>query len=52
MLHSKFQDPLLSGSEEECFNVFYHISTWQPSWSCELDNLYKLSFTFPSEALY
>ena len=29
---------------------FYHIWEWRPSWSCDLDHLYKLSFPFPKEA--
>ena len=30
---------------------FYHIWAWQPSWSCDLDHLYKLWFPLPKEAL-
>ena len=29
---------------------FYHIWAWRPSWSCDLDHLYKLSFPLPKEA--
>ena len=29
---------------------FYHIWAWQPSWSCDLDHLYKLSFPLPKDA--
>ena len=29
---------------------FYHICAWWPSWSCDLDHLYKLSFPLPKEA--
>ena len=47
MLHAKFQDHRISGSGEE---GFYHIWAWRPSWSCELDHLYKLSFPLPKEA--
>ena len=32
--------------------VFNHIWAWQPSWSCDLDHLYKLLFTLPMEAPY
>ena len=26
---------------------FYHIWAWRPSWSCDVDQLYKLWFPFP-----
>ena len=29
---------------------FYHIRALRPSWSCDLDHLYKLSFPLPKEA--
>ena len=29
---------------------FYHIWAWRPSWSCDLEHLYKLSFPLPKEA--
>ena len=29
------------------FNVFYHIWTWRPSWSCDPDPANKLSFPIP-----
>ena len=47
MLHAKFQDHRTPGSGEE---DFYHIWVWRPSWSCDLDCLYKLSFSIPKEA--
>ena len=50
MLHAKFQEHGTSGFEEENFKGFYYISTWQPSWPCDLDNLYKILFLFPMEA--
>ena len=50
MLHTKFQDHRTSGSGEEDFLGFYHICAWRPSWSCDLDHLYKLSFPLPKEA--
>ena len=47
MLHVKFQDHRTSGSgEEEFFKGFYHIWACRPSWSSDLDRLYKL----PKEA--
>ena len=50
MLHAKFQDHRIAGSGEEDFKGFYHIWAWRPSWSCDLDHLYKLSFPLPKEA--
>ena len=50
MPHAKFQDHRTSGSVEEDFKGFYHIWAWWPSWSCDLDHLYKLSFPLPVEA--
>ena len=50
MLHAKFQDHRFSGSGEENFKGFYHIWAWWPSWSCDLNHLYKLWFTLPKEA--
>ena len=39
MLHTKFQDH--SVLEKKIFKSFYHIWTWQPSWSCDLICFYK-----------
>ena len=36
--------------EKKIFKGFYHIWAWRPSWSCDLDHLYKLSFPLPKEA--
>ena len=50
MLHAKFQNHRPSGSGEEDFKGFfaiYAILLWWPSWSCDLDHLYKLSFSLP-----
>ena len=49
MLHAKFQDHRTPGSGEEDFLGVYHIWTWRPSWSCDLDHLYKLLFPLPKE---
>ena len=46
MLHAKFQDHRISGSGED-FKGFYHIWVWRPSWSYDLDHLYKLLFPSP-----
>ena len=51
MLHAKFQDHETSGTGEEDFLRFLpYIWAWRPSWSCDLDHLYKLSFPLPKEA--
>ena len=47
MLHTKFRGNRPASSGEEDFLNFYHIWAWAPSWSCDLDHLYKLSFPFP-----
>ena len=49
MLHAKFQDNRVFGSGED-FDGFEHKQMWQPSWSCDLNHLYKLSFPLPNEA--
>ena len=51
MLYVKFQDHSTSGSGED-FKDFYHIWAWRPSWSCDLDHLYKRWFPLPKEALH
>ena len=33
--------------EKKIFKGFEHFLAWRPSWSCDLDHLYKLSFPFP-----
>ena len=35
---------------EKNFKGFYHIWAWRPSWLCDQDHLYKLSFPLPKEA--
>ena len=61
MLHAKFhdlrtissvEDDLRTISSVEDFEGFYHIRAWQPSWSCDLDHLYKLLCPLPKEALH
>ena len=36
--------------EKKIFKDLYHIWAWRPSWPCDLDHLYKLSFPYPKEA--
>ena len=36
--------------EKKIFYGFYHIWAWRPSWSCDLDHLYKCSFPLPKDA--
>ena len=50
MLHDKFQDHRPIGSGEEILKGFYHIWALLPSWSCDLDHLYKLLLPFSKEA--
>ena len=50
MLHAKFQDHRTSGSGEEDLLRFLPYLVWGPSWSCDLDHLYKLSFPLPKKA--
>ena len=50
MLHAKFQDHRTSSSGEVDFLRFLPYRVWRPSWSCDLDHLYKLSFPLPKEA--
>ena len=47
MLHTKFHQNLPSGSwKEDFFKCFYHlIWAWQPSWSCDLQNVDEVSLT-------
>ena len=37
-------------SRRSFLKVFCYLQPWQPSWSCDLDHLYKLSFTLPKDA--
>ena len=52
MLHAKSKDHRTSGSREEDFKGFHHILACRPSWSCDLDHLYKVSFLLRKEALH
>ena len=47
MIHAKFQDHRISGSEK-FFNGFGNIWVWQPSWSCDQVNCNKFMSPFPS----
>ena len=48
MLHAKIKDHRTSGGED--FIGFYRIWALRPSWSCDMDHLYKLSSPLPKEA--
>ena len=50
MLHTKFHDHRIISSVGRNFEGVYHIWVWQPSWSCDLDDLYKLLFPNSKEA--
>ena len=45
MLHAKCQ--VLRSWRRRFVKVSHHIWAWLPSWSCDLDHLYKLLFSFP-----
>ena len=49
MLHAKFQDHRTSGSGED-FLKFLTYMGMAPTWSRDLDHLYKLLFPLPKEA--
>ena len=49
---AKYQVSWKSGPpvlEKKFLKVFEHFWAWWPSWSCDLDHLYKLSFHPPSQ---
>ena len=50
MLHTKFRENRLAGSGIENFEGFYHIWAWWLFWSCDPDDMNKLSFPLPKEA--
>ena len=50
MLRAKFQDYRTNGSGEDDFKGFYHILAWRSSWSCDLENLYKVLQPLPKAA--
>ena len=50
MHNAKFHDHGTISSVGEDFWRFYHIWSWRPSSSCDLDDLYKLCFPLPKEA--
>ena len=53
MLHTKFRGNRSTASGDEgFFKDFYHIWAWRPSWSCDLDQLYKHSFPLSKESLH
>ena len=51
MLHTKLSFVKIGPPvpEKKIFKGFYHIWSWRPSWSCDLDHLYKLSFFLANE---
>ena len=51
MLHTKFPENRLAGSGED-FSGFYHIWAWRPSWSCDMDFTFKLSFPLTMAAAH
>ena len=51
MLHAKFQNHRPCFGEED-FKGFCYLKPWRPSWSCDLDHLYKLLFPLPKNATH
>ena len=49
MLHVKFQEHRILGSEEEDFRGFVHIWAWPSSWSRFQDHFTENMFHFPKE---
>ena len=49
MQHAKFQDRRFLVLKEKIFTMFYDIWAWRPSWSCDLDHLYKPSFSLSED---
>ena len=43
MQHSKFQSIGPVVLDKKIFQGFYHTWAWWPSWSCDLDQIHKLS---------
>ena len=35
--------------EKKAFKGVYHSWVWRPSWSCDLDQLFKLTSSFPEK---
>ena len=52
MLQAKFQNHMPSGSGEEYFKKFLLFMAMAPSWSCDLDHLYKILFPLPKDAAH
>ena len=50
MLHAKFQNHRPSDSGEKKITGFCCLLPWRPSWSCDLDHLYKLVLPLPNNA--
>ena len=49
-LSANFQNHRPSGSGENDFKGFCYLTPWRPSWSCDLEHLYELSFPLPKDA--
>ena len=43
-------ESLLRVLEKKIFKGVYHTWAWPPSWSCDLDSLYRLWFPLPKDA--
>ena len=52
MLHTKSRGDPPPGSGKKILKGFYHIWKWRPSWSCDQDYFFKLSFPHPKKSAY
>ena len=52
MLRTKPQGQWPFGSAKKIFEGFYHIWSWRPFWSRDLDHLNKFLFPHPIDAPY
>ena len=51
MLHTNFQGHRsFESREDDCFSGSYHMWSWWPSWSCDLNRFIKLLLPHPIEA--
>ena len=51
MFHAKFQNHRPSDFKEKYIRLFFfYLYPWRLSWSCDLEHLYKHSFSLPNDA--
>ena len=54
MFLAKFQYQIIGFLvlEKKIFKDFFYLWPWRPSWSCDLDHLYKFPFPLPKDDPY